>query len=194
MIRAASSVVGSVGTGFDNKLMASIHALLAERETKKCPFDSVPKLLGPARWVKPELVCRVRFSSWTEDLKLRAPVFVGLRTDIDPAECVREGAPAARARTPLVTGDREDPTVTIEGHTLRFTHVNKVYFPASDRNKEPYYKRDVINYYDAVAELLIPHWLDRPLNLKRYPDGIGTEAFFQKNAAQGFPNGCARAG
>jgi bifunctional non-homologous end joining protein LigD len=179
--------VGSVGTGFDNKLMASIHALLAERETTRCPFDPVPKLLGPARWVKPELVCRVRFSSWTEDLKLRAPVFGGLRTDIDPAECVREGAPAARARTPLVTGDREDPTVTIEGHTLRFTHVNKVYFPASDRNKEPYYKRDVINYYDAVAELLIPHWLDRPLNLKRYPDGIGTEAFFQKNAAQGFP-------
>ncbi len=183
--------VGSVGTGFDNKLMESIRALMAERETGRCPFDEVPKLLAPARWVKPELVCRVRLSSWTEDLNLRAPVFIGMRTDIDPAECVRENSPGpevtAREHPPLVTGDREDSTVTVDGHAIRFTHVNKVYFPASDRNSEPYYKRDVVNYCDAAADLLIPHWKDRPLNLKRYPDGIGTEAFFQKNAAQGFP-------
>ena len=183
---------GSVGTGFDNKLMASIHALLEERRTKRCPFETVPKLLAPAVWVKPELVCRVRFTAWTEDRRLRAPVFLGLRLDMDPADCVREqgseDAVSAPHRPPLVTGDRQDAKVTVEGHAITFTHVNKIYFPPSERNKEPYYKRDVINYYDAAAELLIPHWLDRPLNLKRYPDGIGTEAFFQKNATQGFPD------
>ncbi len=182
---------GSVGTGFDNKLMESIYSLLKPRETKKCPFEKVPKLLAPAVWVKPELVCRVRFTAWTEDQRLRAPVFMGMRMDMDPKDCVREGVSgeaATSTRPPLISGERQDPQVTVEGHRLHFTHVNKVYFPASERNKEPYYKRDVINYYDAVAELLIPHWLDRPLNLKRYPDGIGTEAFFQKNAALGFPD------
>ncbi len=183
--------VGSVGTGFDAKLMESIHALMTTRETDRCPFEEAPKLLAPARWIKPELVCSVRFNSWTDDSKLRAPVFTGMRMDVDPAECVRESAAgvqvAVTTRTPLVTADREDVTVTIEDHAIRFTHVNKVYFPVSDKNREPYYKRDVINYYDAAAALLIPYWLDRPLNLKRYPDGIGTEAFFQKNAAQGFP-------
>ena len=184
--------VGSVGTGFDRKLMASIHAQMAERESASCPFAVTPKLLAPVQWIRPELVCRVRFNSWTEDVKLRAPVFIGMRADIDPAECVRAGGGSAgavsvRARTPLIEGERPDPKVTIDGRLLQFTNVGKIYFPASDRNREPYYKRDVINYYDAVAELIIPHWVDRPLNLKRYPDGIGTEAFFQKNAAQGFP-------
>ncbi len=186
--------VGSVGSGFDRKLMAAIHAQLTPRETARCPFPALPKLPAPVVWTNPDLVCRVRYNSWTDEGKLRSPVFIGMREDIAPADCVRnssagvEAGPLSRQRPPLVTGDREDPTVHVDGHAIHLTHVNKVYFPPSVYNTNPYRKRDVINYYDAVADLFLPHWVDRPLNLKRYPEGIGAEAFFfQKNAAQGFP-------
>ena len=64
----------------------------------------------------------------------------------------------------------------IEGKTLKLTNLNKVFYP-----EQSYTKRDVLNYYDAVAELILPHLKDRPLSLKRYPDGIHGEYFFQKN-------------
>ena len=66
--------------------------------------------------------------------------------------------------------------------TLKFTNLNKVFYP-----QEGFTKRDVINYYDAVADLTLPHLRERPLSLKRYPNGIDSEFFFQKNAAEKFP-------
>ncbi len=56
---------------------------------KELPKDSA------ATWTRPELVCEVKFANWTEDGRLRAPVFLGLRPDIDPGDCVRNPAPDA---------------------------------------------------------------------------------------------------
>jgi bifunctional non-homologous end joining protein LigD len=70
----------------------------------------------------------------------------------------------------------------IDGHRLKFTNLPKVYFPG-----EGYTKRDLLNYYDAVAPLLVPHLKDRPLSLKRYPNGIAADFFFQKEVAASFP-------
>lgn len=175
---------GSVGTGFDRKLMESIHRLLEERAGARCTFAAAPDLPQPVAWVRPELVCTVRFHSWTEEGRLRAPVFVGLRPEADPRECVREQAPDAGAGVgpPLLGGAAGEALVTVDDRTLRFRNLNKVFYP-----REGYTKRDVINYYDAVAELLGPHLKDRPLSLKRYPNGIGEAHFFQKNAVLGFP-------
>jgi len=174
--------VGNVGTGFDNRTIAAIHKLIAPSETGECPFGSVPAMVHPARWVRPEHVCRVRYNSWTEEKRLRAPVFVGLRPDIAPEECLlrMEGA---SSRPPMLAGARDEAVVDVEGRRLHFTNLNKVFFP-----REGYNKRDILNYYDAVADLLLPHWKDRPLSLRRYPDGIEGEGFFQKNAATGFPD------
>jgi len=74
-------------------------------------------------------------------------------------------------------------TLTIEGKNLKFTNLNKVFYP-----KQGYTKRDVINYYDAVAHLILPYLEDRPLSLKRYPNGIEGDYFFQKNAPASFPS------
>jgi bifunctional non-homologous end joining protein LigD len=74
-------------------------------------------------------------------------------------------------------------TVTIDGHRLKFTNLNKVLFPG-----EGIAKRDLINYYDAVADLIIPHLRDRPLSLKRYPNGIDHDFFFQKDAEDKVPD------
>src|SRR5207248_8924610 len=73
--------------------------------------------------------------------------------------------------------------LSIEGRSLKFTNLNKVFYP-----QQGYTKRDVINYYDAVAPLLVPHLKDRPLSLKRYPNGIEGKFFFQKEAAESFPD------
>jgi bifunctional non-homologous end joining protein LigD len=173
---------GNVGTGFDRRLMEAIFKQLEPLGTKTSPFGHPIPVSQKVHWAKPELVCTVKYLEWTSEGRLRAPVFVGMRTDADPRECVRhpEKPPA---RTPLLTGDKEEVRVSIEGRTVKFTHLNKVLYP-----DEGYTKRDVANYYDAVADLLIPHWRDRPLSLRRYVEGIGKEGFFQKNAASGFPD------
>jgi bifunctional non-homologous end joining protein LigD len=174
--------VGNVGTGFDLAMMKAIHRQIEPRRVHESPFGQQIDLPGEKVWVRPELVCRVKYNSWTDEARLRGPVFVGMRPDISPEECTRE-AVAAAPRQPLLTGIKDEARVKVDGHTLRFINLNKIFYP-----EEGYTKRDILNYYDAVADRLIPHWKDRPLSLRRYPDGIHGEGFFQKNAATGFPD------
>ncbi len=171
---------GNAGSGFDQKKMREIHALLAPLEISERPIEPDRNLPRQVTWVRPELVCEVKFSNWTEEGRLRAPVFVGLRPDIDPRECVRETAAAERA--PLLDPAAKETILTIDGHRLKFTNLDKVYWP-----KDGYKKRDLLNYYDAVAPLILPYLKDRPLSLRRYPEGIAGEAFFQKNTPDTFP-------
>ncbi len=177
---------GNVGTGFDRKMMEAIHARLAPLAADQSPLPVVEK--NPPReiargvtWVRPEVVCEVKFTNWTEEGRLRAPVFVGLRPDIDPQEVVREGS-APAGRVPLIAADVKETQLAIGGRRLKFTNLDKLYYP-----DDGIPKRDLINYYDAVAPLLVPHLRDRCLSLRRYPDGIGKEAFFQKNTPDTYP-------
>ncbi len=189
---------GNVGTGFDQAMIREIYKLMEPLITDRVQFKPVPKMLRPATWIEPELVCEVRFSNWTEEGRLRAPVFLGLRTDLDAKDCVRETSepppeigkskakkrPAKQAaRTHLLAPDTKEETLEIDGHRLKFTNLNKVFYP-----DEGYTKRDLLNYYDAVAELILPHLCDRPLSLKRYPNGIEGKWFFQKDASESFPD------
>jgi bifunctional non-homologous end joining protein LigD len=90
--------VGQVGSGFDQKLLTEISKLLRKIETKKNPFFGEVEALRKVTWVKPELVAEIEYAEWTEGAnsgsgpKLRAPVFLGLRDDKDPKECVLEQA------------------------------------------------------------------------------------------------------
>jgi bifunctional non-homologous end joining protein LigD len=180
--------VGCVGTGFDQKMIRTIRQMLERLVTTRPPFGADPKIGRRVTWVRPELVCEVRFARWTEEGRLRAPVFLGLRPDADPKEAVEEtaavDAQAAQQapRAPLLPRDKEEISLTIDGHRLKFTNLNKIWFP-----REGYMKRDIINYYDAVSGLILPHLKDRPLSLKRYPNGIEGEFFFQKNTPEGYP-------
>ena len=94
---------GKVGTGFDNKMLASLHKKLQSEARADCPFADLPSKQGgqwvqgitpgmmrKISWVNPVLVCQVKFAEWTRDLKLRAPVFLGLREDKAPSEVRRE--------------------------------------------------------------------------------------------------------
>jgi bifunctional non-homologous end joining protein LigD len=193
---------GNVGTGFDNKLLASLRAKLDEIVTEKRSLPADPKLPKDVIWVKPQLVCEVKFSNWTNDGRLRAPVFLGLREDVSPKEVVVEKpqeengansskakAPQSKARGRVSKGRLELPegadeaTCVINGHTLKFGNLKKVFYP-----KDGYTKRDLLIYYDEVADFLLPHLKDRPLSLKRYPNGIHSDFFFQKNTPESFPD------
>lgn len=181
---------GNVGSGFDQQALKTVHRLLKPLASPRSLLADAPQGLKSVHWVRPELVCTVRFSSWTPEQRLRAPVFLGLRPEANPKDCVREagGQPADTGSAqplspPLLAGRQEEISLTVDGRRLKFTNLNKVFFP-----REGYKKRDVINYYGAVAHLILPHLKDRPLSLKRYPDGIEGEHFFQKEAPAGIPS------
>ncbi len=87
--------VGQAGTGFDQAALKEISEILKPIETSKNPFTG-PVEARNVHWVKPLLVAEVKFSEWTHEtneggLKLRAPVFMGLREDKDPEDCTFVG-------------------------------------------------------------------------------------------------------
>jgi bifunctional non-homologous end joining protein LigD len=182
---------GNVGSGFNQQSLKVVFDAIKPLITKKAVLSDVPREIGAVAWVKPELVCVVRFNSWTGDGRLRAPVFQGLRADGNPKEVFKETgqepAPASDAAPTtgavLLPPETNEISQTIEGRRLKFTNLNKIFYPA-----EGYAKRDVINFYAAVAPLLLPHLQARPLSLRRYPNGIESEGFFQKQAAESFPS------
>ena len=190
---------GQVGTGFNDKSLKEIFGKLEPLITSQNPFTGAVKMPREATWLKPELVCEIKFLEFTPDGLLRAPVFLGLRADKKPKEVVRETPePAAQAEREAIA-EQAKPAVQkaqgvliaknspnemmleVDGRTLKFTNLNKVFYPG-----EGITKRDLINYYDAVAHVILPHLRDRPLSLKRYPNGINEPYFFQKNAEDKF--------
>jgi bifunctional non-homologous end joining protein LigD len=90
--------VGQAGSGFDQKSLDEISKVLKKIETKKNPFFGEVEALRKVFWVKPELVAEIEFAEWTDGTgdgsgpKLRAPVFLGLRDDKDPKECLLDDA------------------------------------------------------------------------------------------------------
>jgi bifunctional non-homologous end joining protein LigD len=92
--------VGQVGTGFDQKMLKEMFARLQPRETEKNPFYGEIGGLRKVHFVRPELVAEIKFAEWTHDtaeggMKLRAPVFMGLRADKSAEECRLEEAVAS---------------------------------------------------------------------------------------------------
>ena len=200
--------IGHVGSGFDAKKHEDLSGKLKELAVDACPFGLVPEANEKPSWVSPELVARVKFSGWTQEHALRHPVFIALREDARPADCQWESEVAQAAAEPtaapavvrspeivgrvlntaaqieaeLFKGRAETVTIELDGRRLRFSNLNKVYFPESG-----YTKRDLLAYYYRVADFILPFLRDRALVLRRYPDGIKGQAFFQKDLREGVP-------
>lgn len=150
--------IGHTGGGFDDRSLAEVAAKLKPLVTKASPFLVEPPANAPATWVKPQLVCQVKFSEWTKDGLLRQPVFLGLRTD----KLAKE-----------VTKEPVGPAGTKKG---AYSNTDKIFWP-----EEGYTKGDVIAYYEKIAPIILPHLQDRPQSLNRHPDGINGPSFFQKD-------------
>jgi bifunctional non-homologous end joining protein LigD len=163
---------GNVGTGFNSREIDKLLDRLRPLKRTTSPFREVPKMPKVRKsdviWVEPKLVCQVEFAEWTHDGRLRAPSYKGLRED-KAAEDVRREQPLADRVT---KGSRE----------LKLSNLDKVFFPV-----EGITKGDLLEYYRAVAPVLLPHLRDRPFTMVRWPDGIEAERFFQKDAPSHMP-------
>jgi bifunctional non-homologous end joining protein LigD len=164
---------GNVGSGFTEAEIDRLLEKLRPIQSENTPLDEVPKMPRVSAkdvvWVEPRLVCEVAFSEWTTDGRLRAPVYMGLRDDKPAPTVVRE----------RVT----EVDLTLDGHTLAIRNLDKVFWP-----NEGITKGDLVEYYAAIAPVIVPHLRDRPFTMRRYPDGIDAESFFQKDAPKHMPD------
>ena len=192
--------VGHTGTGFDQKELARVAALLKARETKTSPFSGKIKTNEPPHWARPDLVAQIRFTEWTADRKLRHPVYLGLRDDKAAAEVRREpqgpsatspdAAPAKTSAQPDLSNvidqlrsletARKDGTVTLaDGGQVKVTNLAKPFWKTLAITKG-----DLLRYYVEVAPLLLPCVEGRPLVMKRFPNGVDGQAFYQHKVAE----------
>ena len=201
--------VGHTGTGFDQKELERVWKLLRVRETGRSPFADRIKTNEPAHWARPDLVAQVRFTEWTADKKLRHPVYLGLRDDKRATDVTREmptGNPKERSPRPArVTGRaarsqaaaterdgisriveqlreleaaRKDGTIALPGaQRLGVTNLAKIFWPQAKLTKG-----DLLRYYAQVSPLILPVVADRPLVMKRFPNGIDKPAFYQQRS------------
>jgi len=192
---------GRVGTGWDAKERARLERLLAPVERGRSPFEGKRGPRG-ARYVEPRLVAEIEFTEWTNEQVLRHPSYKRL-VEIEPEEVVLENpahqAPSGGGRSPEeAVLDSAEPDVTleprrkvgknaveveVEGRTLRLTNLEKVMYP-----KAGFTKRDLIDYYVRIAPVLLPHLHDRPLTMKRYPDGVEGKFFYEKQCPSHRPD------
>ena len=196
---------GRVGTGFDDKLLAELGALLAPivRQSPPCagPIAAPGASPGAARltstaipdtktttWVEPVNVCEVQFREWTPDGLLRHAAFLRLRTDKPPSDCTRQGwgEPNASGELPIAESKSSvapaPPPKAPVSKTFNFSNLNKVYWPA-----ERYTKGDLIDYYRNISPWILPYLRNRPVVMTRYPDGIDGKMFYQKDAPEFAP-------
>jgi bifunctional non-homologous end joining protein LigD len=251
--------VGRAGTGFSEAELRRVLALLKPLETSTSPFRETPASNERPHWVRPQLIAQVRFTEWTGDGRLRHPVYLGLRDDVEPRSVEAEGgrrkaaltrptrpnaerrtpnaeARPAAARRPSAAGrkpaaDRRPPNaesreppaagrkpaaevwrgpsgprtaggdlpaqldaietkrgealVTLpDGLLLKVGNLDKVFWPASGLTKG-----DLLRYYAAVAHVLLPVLDDRPLVMKRLPNGVRGKSFYQQRAPDEVPAG-----
>jgi bifunctional non-homologous end joining protein LigD len=191
---------GRVGTGFSDAELDKLAERLAPLVREGSPFEAGERPPRGAIFTEPKLVAEVEFSEWTTAGSLRHPSYKGLREDKDAREVLREdftpapaptllpvhgeSAPAApdedrRQLGRLVLSDEsaKQARTVVEGRELKLSNLEKTLYPQAD-----FSKRDVISYYAAVAEALVAHLQGRALTVKRWPDGVGGKAFFQKQA------------
>jgi bifunctional non-homologous end joining protein LigD len=199
--------VGHTGTGFNEKELARLMKLLKPLETRECPFGTPPKSNERPHWVKPMLVAQVKFTEWTADRRLRHPVYLGLRDDKKPEDVHREDVsrlnstseirltpeasvkPKSRGTDELVdqlraleTSRRDGIVELPDGDRLSVTNLHKVFWP-----KQKLTKGDLFRYYAQVAPFILPAVQDRPLTMKRLPNGITGKTFYQHRAPDDVP-------
>lgn len=161
--------VGHTGSGFNDENLDLIKEKLDKHKTTKSPFVDAPEMKNVAQWIKPKVVCEVKFQGWTESSYMRQAIFLGLREDKKPSEVKKEKSTKITKLVEVKTSDRP-------GLELIIKNEDKIYWP-----KEKYTKGDLIDYYEAVSELMLPYQKDRAQNLNRFPNGIDGESFFQKD-------------
>ncbi len=178
--------IGQAGTGFSQALQKELLKKMNPHITKKSPFAPSPKLSDPVQWLKPFLVCEVKYTEITADGLMRHASFQGLREDktafelnAAPPHSIQQYLRAEIEEDPVLADKVNDNIITfVDDHEMKFTNLQKIYWP-----KEKFTKGDLLNYYYSMADHIMPYMKDRPQSLNRYPGGITGESFYHKNMA-----------
>ncbi len=208
---------GRVGSGLaDDNIDELLRRLEPLRRVDDVAVGEPLPFQGERFCVEPRVVVRVEYLEWTPDKRLRMAVFLGFRDDIDPLSC--HAAPPAEALAAESAGEEdvaeesvaeEDlaevaapkpvradrapaarPAVTLprpaapdKPSRLVLSNRDKVFWP-----DEGFTKGDMLDYYAAISDTLLPHLRERPVMLVRYPDGINGKNFYQWNVPRGTPD------
>jgi bifunctional non-homologous end joining protein LigD len=199
---------GRVGTGFTERSLTELQRRLDSYRRPTSPFArrrSANPIPREAVFVEPCLVAEIELREWTSEGVMRAPSFKGFREDRSPREVVLEskrGMALSGRSAPALTGSGgEGPdtpeglfdeverlpegamAVLVEGRRLRISNWDKVLYPATG-----FTKGDLVAYYARIAPAVLPHLHDRPLTLKRYPEGVEAQYFYEKQAPSHRPD------
>jgi bifunctional non-homologous end joining protein LigD len=156
---------GRAGSGLKESDVDGLLERTTPRESS--PFEGEPTPPRGSKFVEPELTADVEFTDWTDDGVLRHPTYKGIVEPITVRPLKKPNAFEA----------------TVEGRVLRLTNLDKVLYPQAG-----FTKGDMIDYYTRVAPALLPHLRGRPLTLKRYPNGVEGDYFYEKQCPSHRPD------
>lgn len=186
--------LGRVGTGYSQSLLKTLQPALKAAAADRSPFvgKGAPRGGPGIHWVKPVLVAEIEHGGYTDGGSLRQAAFKGLRedkpaTEVDtPPQDVTatskpgKGKVAAPPQLKIaVTGKAR---AVVAGVTI--SNPEKVLWPATDGHPA-ITKLELVQFYEAAAERILPHVSDRPTSIIRAPEGITGEIFFQRHAMPG---------
>jgi bifunctional non-homologous end joining protein LigD len=200
---------GSVGTGFDDKLLHETLRRLKPHITEKCPFVAVPSDKRRSTWVTPVVVAEIKYMDMTRDGHLRTPVFMHFREDkvapeIQHPETQRviiNYAEVAPAAIPVVaeavstvydkvvgqlSGNEVAMELLIGEEKLALSSLTKELWPKNG-DHPAFTKRDYLRCLTQMAPYLLPHWQGRPVTMIRSPLGVKGKFFYQKHWHSAFP-------
>ncbi|RYZ22129.1 MAG: DNA ligase D [Chitinophagaceae bacterium] len=89
--------VGHSGSGFNRKSLEDLHQRMLPLATEDCPFKKCPRANMPVTWVKPKLICEIKFTEWTREGIARHPIFMGLRSDKKAKDVIIETSKKTKA-------------------------------------------------------------------------------------------------
>ncbi len=178
--------IGQCGGGLNSKKLKDLRKKFDPLIIESSPFvDKNIDLNTPATWLKPKLVCEVKFSEWTQGGSMRQPIFKGLRDDKEPKEVKREkttevksssNSNSAKTNKKMSKKKENEDSIHVKGHELKLTNLDKVLWPDGG-----YTKGDVIEYYRQTSDFILPYLKNRPESLLRHPNGIDGKSFFHKD-------------
>ncbi|WP_026969676.1 DNA ligase D [Algoriphagus terrigena] len=170
---------GNCGTGFSITQQKELLSQFAKIKQTKSPFPEKINLSGRKPvWLHPVMIAEVTFAEWTDNKRLRQPVFKALRNDKFPQELTVESSESAGKPV-----GNSDNSLELDGINVQITNLEKKLWP-----KEGISKYDLIDYYLTVSDYILPFLKDRPQNLHRHPNGIDQDSFYQKDTPDGYPD------
>jgi bifunctional non-homologous end joining protein LigD len=169
---------GRVGTGFTQASLKEVGSILKTYQQPENPFNYFPeRITKDIHWVRPSLVAEIEYLEMTSDGILRHPSFKGLRQDKNPKNVILEIPREASAM------DSKDVSSKPKENS-RFTNLSRVFYPEQGITKQ-----NLLDYYELVADWILPHIKDRPLTLVRCPSGNHENCFYQKHMNERVPKG-----